>query len=322
MDEQKIKRIFAIGFITIIALTLIYLLLPYINAFVGALIIFFLLKPIQNLFVEKLKWNKSFSAILTIIISIIIIIIPLIFLINASISEANTLFKNGADISQGLENFITKYNLQTSISNIGIFIKNILLDTIQNIPHILISLTIMYFLLFYLLIHAEKIDEKIMWMIPFGKRNSLKLLDEFKIMINSGIITTGIIAIMQGFLIWAGFMFFGIKGALLWGFIGAIISFIPVLGTAIIWIPISLFNLSQGNYYVGIGFLIWGIFLSNIDNIVRPALQKKIGKIHPLISIIGIFIGIPLFGIFGIVVGPLLLSYFLLTLKMFQEEYL
>jgi predicted PurR-regulated permease PerM len=322
MEEQKIRKILAIGFISIITLILIYLLWPYANAFVGSLIIFFILRPLYNVFVKKLKWNKSLSAILTIFISILIILLPLMFLISFSISESQDLFKNGAVLSEGLQAFISEYNLQVYVSELGGFIEKLLLDTIQNLPHIMISLTIMYFILFYLLINADIIDDKIMEFIPFGKKNSQKLLDEFKNIINSGVISTGIIAIIQGFLIWLGFVFFGLKGAILWGFIGALVSFLPVIGTAIIWLPISLFSLVQGNYYVGIGFLIWGLFLSNIDNLIKPFLQKKIGKIHPIISLVGIFIGIPIFGIFGVVAGPLFLSYFLLTLRMFQEEYL
>ncbi len=322
MEERKIKKILAIGFITIIALILAYLLWPYVNAFIGSLIIFFILRPLHNIFVKKLKWNKSLSAILTILISILILLIPLILLINFSIGQTQDLFKSGAVISEGLQTFISKYNLQVYVSELGNFIEKLLLGTVQNIPHIMISLTIMYFILFYLLINSDIIDDKIIEFIPFGKRNSIKLLDEFKNIINSGVISTGIIAIIQGFLIWLGFIFFGLKGAILWGFIGAIVSFLPIIGTAIIWLPISLFSIVQGNYTLGIGFLIWGLFLSNIDNLIKPLLQKKIGKIHPIISLVGIFIGIPIFGILGIVAGPLLLSYFLLTLRMFQEEYL
>lgn len=322
MEEQKIRKILAIGFITIITLILAYLLWPYVNAFIGSLIIFFILRPLYNFFVKKLWLGKSFSAILTIFISMLILLIPFIILINFSITQTQDLFESGTIISEGLQNFIIKYNLQVYISELGNFIEKLLLGTVQNIPHIIISLTIMYFILFYLLINEKVIDDKIIEFIPFGKRNSLKLLNEFKNIINSGVISTGIIAIIQGFLIWLGFIFFGIRGAVLWGFIGAIVSFLPIIGTAIIWLPISLFGLVQGDYTIGIGFLIWGLFLSNIDNLIKPFLQKKIGKIHPIISLVGIFIGIPIFGIFGIVTGPLLLSYFLLTLKMFQEEYL
>ena len=278
MENQKIRKILAIGFISIITIILVYLSWPYVNAFIGALIIFFLLRPIQNFSVKKLKYNKSFSAILIIVLSLIIIILPLILLVNSSIGEVESLFQNGAELSENLNSFIIKYNLQTYVSELGSFLKEMLVRTIQNIPHMIISLTIMCFLLFYLLVNADIIDRKIIEIIPFGKKNSLKLLDEFKNMINSGVIATGIIAIMQGFLIWIGFVFFGIRGAILWGFVGAVVSFLPIIGTAIVWLPVSIFNLLQGNYYIGIGFLVWGLFLSNIDNIIRPLLQKRLEK--------------------------------------------
>jgi predicted PurR-regulated permease PerM len=94
-----------------------------------------------------------------------------------------------------------------------------------------------------------------------------------------------------------------------------------VVGPSIVWGPASLIMLLTQNYVAGIGILIFGLVLSNVDNFLRPFIQQQIGKMHPLISLIGIFIGIPIFGLLGLIIGPLLLSYFFLTLKMFREEY-
>jgi predicted PurR-regulated permease PerM len=115
---------------------------------------------------------------------------------------------------------------------------------------------------------------------------------------------------------------FNLPGAFLWGFVGALASFIPFVGAPFIWIPTSVYLLLSGNLLGGLGFALLGTFISSIDNVVRPLIQKKVAQIHPFVSLLGIFVGFSLFGIIGIVLGPLLLSYFLLTLSMFKQEYI
>ncbi|MBR9706109.1 AI-2E family transporter [Candidatus Pacearchaeota archaeon] len=322
MNEKQIKKILALLFLAAITILLLNLLWPFVNAFLGAIILFFLTRHLQSFLVKKLKWNKRFAAIITITISLLIIIIPLYFLISSVFGEIDGMIESGTLIPGKLGTFLDDYNLRGYAKEATDYFKHIFIAQIKAVPKILINLVIMYFTLFYLLINNDSIDESFMRIIPFSKKNSRKLLNEFKNMTYSGVVTAGLIAVLQGSLIAIGFLFFKINGALLWGLVGALVSFLPFLGTAMVWVPAAVYALIGGNYYSGIGMFVWGTFLSNIDNVIRPGLQQKIGQIHPLITLIGIFIGIPLFGILGIVVGPLLLSYFLLSAKMFKEEYL
>lgn len=90
-----------------------------------------------------------------------------------------------------------------------------------------------------------------------------------------------------------------------------------------IWIPATIIQLLQQDYIAAIGILVTGIFITIADNsLFRPIIQKKVGEIHPFQSFLGIVIGVSLFGLVGIIIGPLLLAYFYLTVKMFSEEYL
>jgi len=96
---------------------------------------------------------------------------------------------------------------------------------------------------------------------------------------------------------------------------------LPLIGPPLIWIPAVIIKFLEGDYFSAGGILFFGIIISTSDNFIRPYLQRKIGRVHPLVSLIGFFIGIPLFGLFGIIIGPLLISYVILTIKMFKEEY-
>lgn len=118
-----------------------------------------------------------------------------------------------------------------------------------------------------------------------------------------------------------GFWIFGANDPLFWGVICAILSFIPLLGPPLVFVPAALILLSQGDTWQGVGLLIWGFGLViNIDNVLRLIIAKKVGDIHPVITVVGVIIGIPLFGIMGLVYGPLLLTYFLIAVRIYKAN--
>jgi predicted PurR-regulated permease PerM len=99
-------------------------------------------------------------------------------------------------------------------------------------------------------------------------------------------------------------------------------SFLPVVGTAMVWIPAGIYIITAKTNWQGSGILIYGaVVITNIDNVFRFWLQKKFADVHPLVTVLGVIIGLNWFGIPGIVFGPLALSYFLLMVKMYKEEY-
>jgi len=237
---------------------------------------------------------------------------------------------NNPDLFLDSVNFIGKFAsdigfediLARQISIITNYISNLFLDLLSGIGNFVIQFMIMYFVLFYLLTKPFSLREKLGEFIPFNDDNTQKLVKEFKNITNSTVISTGVIAVLQGILLALGFLIFDVSNPMLWGFITVLVSFLPVIGPPIIWLPAVIIKLAQGNYVFGIGLLVWGLILSTGDNFLRPYLQQKVGKIHPLVSLVGVFMGIPLFGLLGVVVGPLLISYALLTIRMFKEEHM
>lgn len=328
MHEKDVKKYFAALFLIILAVFLGYALIKYVSAVFGALVLFYLFHWLYKFFVKKTKLGKPVSAILVIIVTLIIIIMPIYFFINATYNEVNQVYQNREKFVEDIEKldfinskgWVTEVSLQ--IGNFGSYIQNWAIKTLQSVAHLVISMTIMYFILYYLFIHSDEVDKRLANLIPFNLKNSKRLIKEFRNVTYSTVITSGLIAVIQGGMITIGFLVFGLKGALFWGLIGALLSFLPVVGAPLIWIPAAIILFLRGNPTFGVGMIIWGLILSNIDNIIRPNLQRKIGRIHPLITLLGIFIGIPFFGLFGVIIGPLLLSYFLLSFNMFREEYL
>jgi predicted PurR-regulated permease PerM len=158
--------------------------------------------------------------------------------------------------------------------------------------------------------------------MPFRGRNSVHFVQEFKNITYSNVIGQGIVALAQGIFLSIGFIIFKIPDPVFWGMICFFVSFLPIIGSAAVFIPAGLIEIASGDNFSGFGILIYGfIAVANIDNLLRIWVNSWIGNIHPLITITGIVIGIPLFGILGLVFGPLLISFFLLLIRMYEAVY-
>lgn len=332
MELKKVKNYVAIILVLFLLFLLIKGVLPFISGFFGALILYTLFHPLHKYFVRK-GVNNSLSAIMIIFISIFILLIPLMILLGfvggdliSLIKDPQVIIDSFTFINEFIEKVFPTINMSelmnSQISKISEFSASLFFDAVTGAGKFIINSIIMYFVLFYMLIQEGSFFRKLEEVIPFNESNSKILTKEFKDITYTTIFSTGIIALIQGGLITITFLVFGVERAFLWGFIAAILSFFPIIGPPLIWIPASIIEFSTKNYFAGFGIFTMGIFLSNIDNFLRPYLQSKIGRIHPLTTLIGIFIGVPLFGLMGILIGPLMISYVLLTLEMFNEEYI
>jgi len=333
-NEKDTKIAIALLFIAILAVAITYALYPYIEAFFAALIIYVIMKPAHDLLTKRLKINNRAASIVLIVLSIVIIIIPLYYLIillSQQVGQVLEIVTVNMDIIYGylqkINELVPALDLEQKASDlvttIGGFVSQLVLETIQNLGNQLIGLIIMVFLLYYLFTTDDKtLKDLTSNIIPFSDSNKDKLIGEMKNIIHSTIIATFFIAAVQGGLLAFTFYLLDIQGAILWGFVTLILSIMPVVGAPLVWGPAIIFKVIEGDLFAAGVIFIAGMVISNIDNFLRPYIQDKVGAIHPFVSLLGIFIGIYLFGLVGIVVGPLVLSSFLLMLRMFYEDYI
>ncbi|MDK2892817.1 MAG: hypothetical protein PWQ49_1209 [Methanohalophilus sp.] len=335
MDNKIAAKIaLAILFTVILACAITYALFPFVDFFLAALIIYAIVDPLYKKILRKKRINPAVAAIGVIALVMLLIIIPIYYLfvliagqigqvLANVVSQIDQINMNYEQINELIAIFNLEEKTADIVSTAGTFLSELIIDAIQNIGVQIAGLTILIFLLYYLLTTDDTKLRKIVFDItPFSTRNTYVLLDEMKNIIHSTVISTLMIAAIQGSLLAITFYLVEIHGALLWGFITAILSIIPVIGAPIIWVPAIVFKLIEADYYAAVIILIAGIIISNVDNFLRPIIQKKVGSIHPFVSLLGIFIGISLFGLVGIVVGPMLLASFILMLKIFNEEFL
>jgi predicted PurR-regulated permease PerM len=184
------------------------------------------------------------------------------------------------------------------------------------------NLLIMYVLLYFLLVQITQVELWIRRNLPFNNHNTQFFIVEFRNLVYSNAIGIPIVAVIQGIAALIGYWIFGVQSFILMAIFTAVCSVIPLVGPSIVWVPLSIYMLSQGEQWQGIGVALWGfIVIGSVDNIARFVLQRKLSDVHPLITILGVIIGISLFGFLGIIFGPLLLSMFILLVNIYKDEF-
>jgi len=316
----KDKRLIAFVILLILFAFILYASLPFINAFFGAIIVFVIFNPLNRKL--KKKFSKPLSAWIIVFMSLIIIIAPLYFLLQGILNQLAILPSTLKNLNI-LENFFNlELPIETFVSQTIPILQKAFSSILSNTVNIVTNLIIFYFLLYYLLIEGDGFIEKLRKILPYNHNHNNKVVQRFVDVTRATIIGSLLIALLQGTMLWFGFYMLGIPGALFWGLVTAILSFIPIIGSPIIWGPASIILLVGGSIWQGVALIIWGVIISSVDNVIRPITNKKFGQIHPLVSVIGIFIGISQFGFIGIFVGPLIVAYFILLWGIYKQEYL
>lgn len=327
--EKSFKQFLAGLLIAALFGVLLYGLWPYLNALLGAFILFIIFLPLYRWLTIKLKVKVGLSATLVILLSIVLILIPISFLASVLVKEIQlvlTDFHSRLGGWEAIKKLLPQFDateIGSQISQAGSMASRFVFGTLSAIGNQVVSYFIMFFLFYYLLTTDEdKLSKIVFEVMPFSRDNTLKLQRKFRTVTYATLITSGLISLLQGTLVGLSFWWLGLGAPVLWGLVAAITSFVPVIGAAGVWASAVIILFIQGNIWAAAGLLVCGLFISSVDNFIRPAIQKRVGKIHPLVSLLGVVVGLSLFGLVGLIIGPLLISYFLLMLGMFKEEYI
>ena len=325
-DFLKNKQLIAIVLIVALLVFFVYAMLPFISAVFGAALIAFMFRPLDKR-LRKRGFSRRLSSAIIVVISLILIILPLIFIINGLINQVGLLPDqiNNFRLIKERVNEISPVEIDVTSKEINEQLMPILTDAIrpvfENIINAFVILFLLFFLLYFFVIYYDEFKKLVLEYLPFSKKNNQLVINKFKTITYATIIGTFFIALIQGGLLAINFYILGVPNALFWGFVAAILSFLPVIGPPIIWIPAALMFFLTGPISKGIALVVVGILIGTIDNIIRPVINDRYGSIHPLVSILGIYIGIAQFGILGVFIGPLIVAYLVLFWDLYRKEF-
>ncbi|MEP6674611.1 MAG: AI-2E family transporter [Ferruginibacter sp.] len=328
--NNRLRQVILLGIIILLALLLLKQLYIFLPGFLGAITLYILLREWYfNLTIQK-KWNKTATSLLFILSSLIIIAIPIYFAISllsnkiaATITHPLSLMMDAQIVSNKIKD-LTGIEILTPENLLRLQAKatNIVPQLLNSSASMLSNFAIMFFLLYFLLINGRTVEKFLGRFIPLKNENIKLLGTETKNMIKANAIGIPVLAVLQGIIAVIGYSIFGVQDYLLWGFLTGIFSLVPIVGTAIIWVPLCLYMYSTGSNNNALGLLIYSVVLiTNIDYVARLTILKRMMNIHPLITIFGVIVGIGLFGFWGVIFGPLLISYFIILVKIYINEF-
>lgn len=192
----------------------------------------------------------------------------------------------------------------------------------QTSAGVLLTIVVALWTTYYVLLDWPRIARHLERLLPLAPQHTRALVDEFRDVGRRAFVGTVATAVVQGTFAGIGFALFGVPQAVVWGTILALTSFIPVIGTMLVWIPAALWLLGTGHLARALLLVAWSLILvmASNDYVIRPRLVGRSGKAHPLLMLVGLIGGITVFGVAGVIVGPILMSLFVATARIYERE--
>lgn len=328
--NNHLRQLILLLLIITLAIVLVHEMYIFLPGFLGAITIYILLREKYFDLTEKKKW-KSWQANLFLLFGTLIII-ALPFYLSIEVvsrkvagiaSDPSEWIDKAKVMGSRLEKYtglkiVTPANMQMLKNKATTFLPLLLNSTLS----ILSNLAVLFFLLYYLFKSGRNIEKFLERILPFKRQNVTLLSHETKNMVKANAIGIPVLAVIQGLVAMVGYWVFGVDDFALWGFVTGVFSMLPIVGTAVVWAPICFYLFTQGENGNGWGLLIYSVVITtNVDYFARLTLLKKFMDVHPLITVFGVIVGISMFGFWGVIFGPLLLSYIITLFKIYINEF-
>ena len=333
LDNDKLKQSIFIIVIFAWAGLLFFLAKGFFSAFLGALVFYIVLRRPFFYFTErsKRKWNKSLVILLLLFVSFLVLIVP-VFLVSFMLAgKVGFLISHYQDMLQMIQQFSEKAReyigvdilSPDSVGKLTTIAANSLPKFLSETLDALMDIFVLYFLLYFMFANARPMEDMVRKYLPFHEDNNQLLLRDLKQQTIANTIGIPLLALIIGVVATMGYWIFGVEQPIFWGLLTGIGSAIPVVGMVIVWLPMVIFVYASGHHIRAVELIIYSLVtFSIIENLFRIMFLEKFGNVHPIVTFFGVFLGIEIFGFVGIIFGPLLISYFILLLKIYNNEYL
>lgn len=332
INDKLVKEISAIVVIILFGALVFFAIKPLIFAIIWGLILGYIFMPVYTRILKKVK-NDIAAASLTLLISGLIILIPIWFITPLIVGQIFEIYKfsQALDLQGFIESafpgassqFIAQFSAATNtvIGKLASAAMSSLVDLSLNVPMMLVDVFIAGFVFFFALKDADKMKTFIKSVSPLSKSKEKIVIKQFKDITYSTIYGRVVVGIAQGLLAGLGFLIFGVKNALVLTLLALLFSILPVLGAFIVWIPVAIYMFALGNIAIAIAFVLYNLILvSNIDNLLMAYIVSKRTTLSPVFALISSIGGLFLFGIIGLILGPLIFAYFIILVDLYRNR--
>ena len=338
---------FFLGLFLISIYLIFKLLWPFLSIIIMASVVTGIFMPVYRYFSARI--NINYASLITCVFIFLILFVPIAFFVGVLSKEAADLVAVAKNVVKGdqlrtlLENstFIERINSLLALMNIdgisgdqliapvselgqfvGRFIFEQARDIAKNIFSFVVSFVFMLLIIFYLFKDGEALLKFISDLSPLPNEQDEKLLNKFKDMSVAILLGNGLAALVQGILGGIIFEFYDLGSSIIWGVIMTFLAFLPIVGIGAVLVPCAIFLFLKGQVGIGFFVLIYYLVVSmGMEYLVKPKLVGNRVKMHTLVVFLSIMGGLKLFGILGIIYGPLLMTFFLTLTDIYYQSY-
>lgn len=301
--------------------------LPFLAGLLGAIVLAVLLAPVYRAIAPRIGVRRA--ALLLAVASAVLLVAPIALVLASAIDEAPRVLQRVLASAA----FARLSDLQLGPLNVGAQLAEAgrtvvtwgsarLVSTAAGVTRTVLNLLLAVVGLYYLLPDGPVLWRRLRALIPFSAEGADHLAERFTSVTEAAVIGIIVTAVLQGVTIGLGIWLVGLPNPLLWGAITAVVSVLPILGSALVWVPavVVLLLAERPGAALVIG-LIGAIVSSNVDNVVRPVIYRRVSGLHPMAGLLGAFAGVEMFGLLGLVLGPLAIAWCLELIRLYEREY-
>jgi predicted PurR-regulated permease PerM len=330
ISQVKIKQFFLLVVIIVLGGLICFHLSLFVPSLLGAITLYVISRKYNIYLQEEKNWKPWVASMVIILGTLIVLVLPIYFIgdllieklgnASAYMEKFNIFIDKIHDYIYSKTNIdiLSKDNLTKLKDNVGKFSASALSGTFNTLTVV----ASMYFILYFML-EKPRFFERLMQSSAPLKRANVNLLGEkIRKMVMANAIGIPVVAIGQGIIAVIGYFIFGAPSAILLFALTCVGSMLPIVGAAIVYVPVCIFMIAEGNVGQGVGLAIYCVVAVGLtDNLLRFTLLKKLENIHPLNTVFGIIMGINLFGFMGLIFGPILISITILLIQVYRDEF-
>ncbi len=325
-----------------------HLLWPFFSILILSFLLSGLFQPVFRLFHSRLKFSEEFSSLVTCFFIVVLVFVPLMIFVIALSREVLGLYPliKGKNLAHMLQQILEENQTVVSFKNIlagfgiqlhperisrtlsefgkvaGLFLYNQASFWAANIMNFVVSFFMMVIVIFFLLIDQERFISYILELSPLPDQQERQLFKKFEEIAKAVLVGNGLCGLLQGFLGGALFMLIGIDSPILWGGVMAILAFLPVFGIGLVLVPASIIFFLKGHAGEAVLILIFYATLSfSVEYILKPWMVGGRVKMHTLLVFLSILGGLSVYGVLGIIYGPLIVTAFLSFADIYRNNY-
>ncbi len=318
----------AAALLIVLGLSITWAMVPFAPGILGAAVFYVLTIPTHRWLVAR-RVPRSLAAALMLIAILLVILLPGGALVTVLIDEIPSAVRglDAGPLVQRIQHIrLGPINVGEQITrasgSIGSWASSQALSIVGGAARGTLNLVIALLGLYYLLLAAADVWSRVKRFLPFTDDDSEDLRNKFYEVTMATVLGIVVVALIQGVLTGAAFAVLGLPNPIVWGTVTALASVLPLVGSALVWVPTAIVLFASGHPGQAIGLSIFcGIVVSNIDNVMRPIVSRRVGNLHPLTTLLGAFAGVQYVGLTGILLGPLAITWFFELLAIYDKEY-